>query len=162
MGKVLEGANIKLTSVASSIETLSGMSMVKALSEGIVDADALAEMAQGSMRSKIDDLKRAMNGLIQPHQQMMLKTMLTHINELSRLINLLDAEIGVRMRDEVELVEALDEISGVGTVSARNSAQTWTYFPQKRIWRHGLVCVRGATRVPASEKAARHENPTPR
>jgi len=119
MGKVLEGANIKLTSVASSIETLSGMSMVKALSEGVVDAGALAEMAQGSMRSKIDDLKRAMNGLIQPHQQMMLKTMLTHIDELSRLIDLLDAEIGVRMRDEVELIEALDEISGVGTVSAQ-------------------------------------------
>ena len=119
MGKVLEGTNIKLKSVASSIETLSGMSMVKALSEGVVDADALVEMAQGSMRSKIDDLKRAMNGLIRPHQQMMLKTMLTHIGELSKLINLLDAEIGVRMRDEVELVEALDEISGVDTVSTQ-------------------------------------------
>jgi transposase len=119
MGKVLEGANIKLTSVASSIETVSGMNMVKALSEGIVDAEALASMAQGSMRSKIDELKRAMNGLIQPHQQMMLKTMLTHIDELSRLIESIDAEIAVRMRDEVELIEALDEISGVGAVSAQ-------------------------------------------
>ena len=119
IGKVLEGANIKLTSVASSIETASGMSMVKALSEGVVDADVLASMAQGSMRSKIDDLKRAMNGLIQPHQQMMLKTMLTHIDEVSKLINLLDAEIAQRMRSEVELIESLDEISGVGKVSAQ-------------------------------------------
>jgi hypothetical protein len=35
MGKVLEGANIKLTSVASKMDTVSGMNMVKALCDGI-------------------------------------------------------------------------------------------------------------------------------
>jgi len=119
LGKVLEGANIKLTSVASSISTVSGMNMVRALSEGVIDPELLASMAKGTMRSKKDDLKRALNGLIQPHQQMILKSMLNHIDQLGELIKTLDAEIEARMSQDVELVEALDEITGVGKISAQ-------------------------------------------
>ena len=119
MGKVLEGANIKLTTVASRMDTVSGMNMVRALSEGVVDPELLASMAKGTMRSKQDDLKRALNGLIKPHQQMILKSMLSHIDQLSELITTLDAEIEVRMSQDVELVDALDGITGVGKVSAQ-------------------------------------------
>ena len=119
LGKVLEGANIKLTSVASRMDTVSGMNMVRALSEGVVDPELLAAMAKGTMRSKQDDLKRALNGLIQPHQQMILKSMLNHIDQLSELITTLDTEIKTRMSQDVELVEALDEITGVGKTSAQ-------------------------------------------
>jgi transposase len=119
MGKVLEGANIKLTSVASKIDTVSGRNMIRALSNGVVDPELLAAMAKGTMRSKMDELKRALNGLIQPHQQMILKAMLGHIEQLGQLIMGLDTEIEKRMSQDVELVEALDEITGVGKVSAQ-------------------------------------------
>jgi len=119
MGKVLEGANIKLTSVASKIDTVSSMNMVKALCEGVIDADVLASLAKGTMRSKENELKRALNGLIQPHQQMILKAMLNHIEQLSGLIAELDVEIDKRMSQDVELVDALDGITGVGRVSAQ-------------------------------------------
>jgi transposase len=91
MGKVLEGANIKLTSVASKMDTVSGMSMIRALADGVIDPTLLASMAKGSMRSKTDSLKRALNGLIAPHQQMILKTMLSHIDQLGMSISELDA-----------------------------------------------------------------------
>ena len=119
MGKVLEGANIKLTSVASSIQTISGMNMVRSLCEGIDDPAVLASMAKGSMRSKESELKRALNGLVQPHQRMILKSMLDHIDNLNASIAKLDAEIENRMAKDVELVEALDGITGVGKVSAQ-------------------------------------------
>jgi len=119
MGKVLEGANIKLTSVASKMDTVSGMNMIRALSEGEVNPEALALMAKGTMRSKKEELKRALNGLVQPHQQMILKSMLSHIDQLSVLITALDAEIETRMSEDAELVEALDEITGVGKASAQ-------------------------------------------
>jgi transposase len=119
MGKVLEGANIKLTSVASSIQTVSGMSMVRSLCDGVDDPAVLASMAKGTMRSKEAELKRALNGLIQPHQRMILKSMLNHIDNLDLLIATLDAEIEKRMEQDVELVEALDGITGVGRVSAQ-------------------------------------------
>ena len=119
MGKVLEGANIKLTSVASKMDTVSGINMIRALVDGVVDPAVLASMAKGRMRSKTDDLKRALNGLIAPHQQMILKAMLGHIDQLSILISELDTEIEKRMSQDVELIEALDEITGVGKISAQ-------------------------------------------
>ena len=119
MGKVLEGANIKLTSVASKMDTKSGMNMVRAISKGEINNDLLSQMAKGRLRSKIDELKRALNGLVQPHQQMILQSMLTHIDSLSDLIAIVDAEIDNRMQKDVELVEALDEITGVGKISAQ-------------------------------------------
>lgn len=119
MGKVLEGANIKLTSVASKMDTASGISMIRALSNGVFDPELLASMAKGTMRSKRDELERAFNGLIQPHQQMILKAMLEHIDKMSGLITTLDTEIDKRMRQDVELVEMLDEITGVGKISAQ-------------------------------------------
>lgn len=119
MGKVLEGANIKLTSVASKMDTVSGLSMIRALAEGVFDPGLLASMAKGSMRSKRDELERAFNGLIQPHQQMILKAMLGHIDQMSGLIATLDAEIEKRMGQDVELIETLDEITGVGKISAQ-------------------------------------------
>jgi transposase len=119
MGKVLEGANIKLTSVASKMDTVSGMNMIRALVDGIVDPAVLASMAKGRMRSKTDDLKRALNGLVAPHQQMILKAMLGHIDQLSISISELDTEIEKRMSQDVELIDALDEITGVGRISAQ-------------------------------------------
>jgi len=119
MGKVLEGANIKLTSVASKMDTVSGMNMIRALSNGVVDSELLASMAKGRMRSKTDELKRALNGLVAPHQQMILKAMLGHIDQLGKLIATLDTEIETRMSQDVELIEALDEITGVGKISAQ-------------------------------------------
>ena len=119
MDKVLQGANIKLTSVASSISTVSGMSMVRALCDGVEDPNVLAAMAKGTMRSKTDELKRALSGLVAPHQKMILKAMLDHIDQLSKLIVDLDAEIEKRMSQDVDLIEALDEITGVGKTSAQ-------------------------------------------
>ena len=64
--KVLQGANIKLSSVASSNDTKSGLAMVDAISKGETSAEVLASMALGTMKSKTEELKRAMDGLIQP------------------------------------------------------------------------------------------------
>ena len=60
-----------------------------------------------------------MDGLIQPHQQMILKSMLAHIDNLSAQIAMLDAKIEARMIQDVELVEALDGITGVVRISAQ-------------------------------------------
>jgi len=92
---------------------------VRAISNGEINNDLLAQMAKGRMRSKIDELKRALNGLVQPHQQMILQAMLAHIDSLSEIIATVDAEIDARMHNDIELVEALDEITGVGKIFAQ-------------------------------------------
>lgn len=82
MQKVLEGANIKLSSVATDIMGVSGRSMIEGLINGIDDPQVLAGMAKRSMKKKKDDLERALFGSIGLHQKMMLKTQLSHIDFL--------------------------------------------------------------------------------
>jgi transposase len=117
--KVLQGANIKLSSVASSVETKSGMDMIRSIADGKVEPEMLAQMARGTMKSKTDELTKALTGLVQPHQQMLLRSMLAHIDFLTRHIDELDAEIKLRLEDKQGIIEALDEITGVGERSAQ-------------------------------------------
>jgi transposase len=119
LDKILQGANIKLSSVASSMDTQSGMAMCKALAEGEFDTTVLASMAKGHMKSKEEDLKRALKGFVQPHQQMIITSMLSHIEMLTAQITSLDEEIDRRLADKRDIVDALDEISGVGKLSAQ-------------------------------------------
>ena len=50
--KVVESANIKLGQVASDVLGLSGRLMLRALADGEPDAEQLAELARGKLRSK--------------------------------------------------------------------------------------------------------------
>jgi len=117
--KVLQGANIKLSSVASKIETVSGMEMVRSIANGEFDPELLAGMARGTMKSKTEELKKALTGLIQPHQQMLLDSMLSHINVLTQQVDRLDVEIKSRLEDKQEIIDALDEVTGIGERSAQ-------------------------------------------
>src|SRR5437773_4987992 len=57
--KTLEGANIKLASVASDPLGLSGREMLNALIDGSTDVASLAELARGKTRTKPGWLERA-------------------------------------------------------------------------------------------------------
>ena len=72
--KVLEGANIKLSSVASNIMGASGRAMLEAISHGVDDPQALANYAKGRLREKRPELEEALRGLVGPHQRMMLQS----------------------------------------------------------------------------------------
>ena len=62
--KVLEGANIKLASVASDILGRSGREMLEALVAGETNAATMAELARGRMREKRATLERALGGCL--------------------------------------------------------------------------------------------------
>ena len=60
--KVLEGANIKLGAVASTITGKSVRAMLWALVEGEQDAEAIAELAKGRLRKRARGLGRSARG----------------------------------------------------------------------------------------------------
>nr|WP_152022959.1 hypothetical protein [Mycobacterium tuberculosis] len=62
LGNVLQDAGIKADSVASSVTPKSVRAMVEALIDGERRPAVLADLARGSMRSKIPDLQRALEG----------------------------------------------------------------------------------------------------
>ncbi|WP_126427041.1 IS110 family transposase [Brevibacillus marinus] len=116
--KVLEGANIKLSSVASDILGKSARAMIEALISGNEDPEALSELALRCLKNKKEDLRRALKGLIGPHQRLMLRTQLRHIDELDALIQQLDEEIKRRMLPFEEDLERLNTIPGVARRTA--------------------------------------------
>lgn len=116
--KVLEGANIKLASVATDILGASGRSMIEAIVAGIDDPRVLASLAKRSMKNKREELEQALKGLIGPHQKMLLSDQLEHVDFLDRKIAELDAEIERRTRPFEECLEFLDTIPGVGRQTA--------------------------------------------
>lgn len=95
--KLLEGANIKLASVATDVLGVSGRLMLKALIEGNVDEKEMAEMAKGRMRSKIPELEKALTGIVSDHHRFMLGEQLAHIDFLDGQIANVSQEISVRL-----------------------------------------------------------------
>jgi transposase len=116
--KTLEGANIKLASVATDIMGNSGRQMLKALIAGSTDASEMAQLARGKLRAKIPQLEQALRGCFGAHQRFLIAQQLAHIDFLEETIEQLSAEIAERMRPLEEAIERLETIPGVGRRTA--------------------------------------------
>jgi transposase len=113
--KVLEGANIKLGSVVSDIMGLSSRDMLRAIADGEDDPEKLANFARRTLKRKKGELELALQGYVNPHQRLMIKTILTHIDFLSEQVELLDREIAARVKSFQGDIERLDSIPGIAT-----------------------------------------------
>jgi transposase len=117
--KVLEGANIKLASVATDILGQSGHDILAALVSGTSDAVALAQLARGRLREKIPQLEQALCGQFGPHQRFLIAQQLAHIDFLDASLERVSAEIGERLRPFESAVVRLQTIPGVGQRTAQ-------------------------------------------
>jgi transposase len=116
--KTLEGANIKLSSVATDIMGVSGKHILSALIGGSTDEGAMAQLAKGRMREKIPQLQAALKGSFGPHQRFMLAHQLAMIEVLDTSIEGLSREIEERMLPFQWALELLTTIRGVGQRTA--------------------------------------------
>jgi transposase len=117
--KTLEGANIKLASVASDVTGVSARAMLGELAAGTEDAAALAELARGQLRRKLPELEQALTGRMGAHQRFMLARHLAHVDFLDEEIAAVGEEIASRMRPFEPQLAILDSIPGVGVWSAQ-------------------------------------------
>lgn len=91
--KLLEGTNIKLSSVVSDVMGVSAKAMLTALAAGASDPQALAELAKGRLRNKLDELQAALTGVVAPHQQFILSHQLQHIDFLDEQVSTVSTQI---------------------------------------------------------------------
>jgi transposase len=111
--KVLEGANVKLASVATDVTGVSARAMLAELVAGSTDAAASAQLAVGQLRAKIPELQRALTGRVGAHQRFLLAQQLAHLDFLDEQIARLDAEVAERTRPFEAAIARLDTIPGV-------------------------------------------------
>lgn len=116
--KVLEGANIKLASVATDVLGVSGRAMLEALIAGERDPAVLADLAKARLRNKKTLLEQALTGRFTNTQGFILTHLLSLIDALEESIEAFDHKIEVACSPFSEAVAHLDTIPGVGQAVA--------------------------------------------
>src|SRR5215471_1652225 len=119
--KVLEDANIKLASVASDTLGKSGQAMLAAMIAGQDDPEQLADLALGTLRGKIPQLRRALEGLIRDHHRFLLERLLVQWRFVERETELIDQrleQIGIEETQIAEAVARWDTVPGVDCIAA--------------------------------------------
>ncbi|WP_229882274.1 IS110 family transposase [Streptomyces alanosinicus] len=128
--KVLEDAQIKLTSVITDLFGVSGRLMLAALIAGEHNPHTLADLARGNLVRKKTALAEALNGKFEDHHGFLCQTLLDSIDHLTAQIARLTEQITTVVRDlpgpegtsalrpGPSLVERLDAIPGVGITTA--------------------------------------------
>ena len=118
ISKVLEGGNIKLGSVVTDILGKSSRNMLAALAKGADNPKVLADMAEGKLKSKHDDLLLALHGRMTAHQRKMLGWQLQHVEFLDQQIAALDAKVAECLDPHEQEIKRLCTIPGVSVRSA--------------------------------------------
>ena len=116
--KLLETANIKLSSVASDVFGVSGRLMLDALVKAEATPDEMASLARGRLRKKDQLLKQALDGRLQAHHRQLLSIQLKRLDQFNDDLLQLEAQIQVRLNDYAHQMELLDSIPGIDWVAA--------------------------------------------
>ena len=117
--KLLEDAQIKLSSVISDIFGVSGRDMLEALISGQRDPQVLAGLARGKMRGKNSVLQEALTGHFGDHHGYLLRIMCDRVDALTAQIEALTGRIDEVIAPFAHQVSQLDEITGVGKTGAQ-------------------------------------------
>jgi transposase len=100
--KVLEDANIKLSSVATDVLGVSGRAMLEALIQGEKDPVKLDDLAQRRLRGKIPELEKALEGHLTEHQTRPFAAEIDRLDAVPggdrRVAEVVLAEVGVDMK----------------------------------------------------------------
>jgi transposase len=109
--KLLEGALVKLSSVASTLTTISAQDMIKALIAGQRDPRTLAALARGRMKARHDDLLQALDGMFDDHHGELAQLLLDQVAVLDGRI----AQLSARTAELTAAMPAAWGINADGT-----------------------------------------------
>ena len=116
--KTLEGAGIKLSSVATDVLGVSGRAMLEALIGGTHDPDLLADLARGKLHKKLPALRKALTGWFSPTHRVLVGELLAHIEYLDESIERLSHDVASMIGPFAKAVDHLDTIPGVNRRAA--------------------------------------------
>lgn len=119
--KMLEGANIKITSILSNVYGVTSKNLIEFVLENDEDItiDKVKELAANkSIYNKLDDIVKAMDAIITPFQKTLMKEVIKHIDELTKRIEEMDKIIDNYMDEYEKNKKKLEKMPGIGKRSA--------------------------------------------
>jgi transposase len=111
--KTLQDAGVKLTSVASTALSVSSRRITEAMIAGVTDANELAELAKGRLRSKIPALREALENHFDAHHAAIASSALAHLDQLDDAIDTVSQTINLVIAPYEWAIELLNTIPGV-------------------------------------------------
>jgi transposase len=117
--KVLEDANLKLTSVLSDVLGMSGRAMIEAIVDGEQDPERLADLCQGRLKASRPAVIAALHGRVTPHHRFLLRLHLKHIDTLETAVGDVEARLGEALVPYQAAVDRLMTIPAVRHTVAR-------------------------------------------
>jgi transposase len=112
--KLLEAANVKLSSVVADITGVTGRAVLQALADGTTDPVELAALARGSLVRKRERLAAVLRGSMGAHQRLLLGSQLRHLDFFDAEIAQLNAAVAERRRPYEAVLDRLDAVPGIG------------------------------------------------
>ena len=118
--KMLEGGNIKLSSVVSDINGKSSRNLLQKLlkKERPLQKDEVEESLHGTLRHKVEDVMQALDGFLTPLQKQLILQVVNHIDDMTKRIGQMDDLVKRYTGGYEEAIEKLDKIPGIGRQSA--------------------------------------------
>ncbi len=116
--KLLETGNIKLASVASNVFGVSGMAMLRALAANTATPTAMAELARGTLRTKIPALVLALDGRLDEEHRFLLPMQLDRLGQVGEHLAALDRCIDQQLAPLRDAHTRLKTVPGIDRIIA--------------------------------------------
>lgn len=116
--KMLEDANIKLSTILTDTSGATGEKIITDLIAGITDPQELVKHRHKKMKATQQDMLKALEGTLNEHHQFMLRMIKQSIADKERLIGQIDAQIELATKAYQVEIGLLQTIPGVGKDSA--------------------------------------------
>jgi transposase len=116
--KVLEDANVKITSLISDITGKSGRAPLRALIDGQTDPERLPSCPSARLKAGHAEPREALRGRVNAHHHSMLEPRLGHIDALDQAVATIEKEVGLGLRPFRQASRLSSTLPGIDTVSA--------------------------------------------
>ena len=111
--KILEDANIKLSSVVSNMFGVTATKIVEELLKGELTPQELCQFAKGRLSPKKEEIIKAVEGKLTSHHKLMIEASLQHIKAMENIIDTINIQIKKLLKKYNKEYELLQTIPGV-------------------------------------------------
>jgi transposase len=118
IGRLLQTANLKLSSVLSNVVGVSGLRILRAIAQGQTKGAELAELVHDRLSAKKPLIIESLEGCYSEHFRYILGQLLEEYDRLNQKLDEVTRRLGWYMAEHAELVERMCQVPGIDKLTA--------------------------------------------